>query len=145
MKIIKVLSLGCALMLAFVLNSCANAAKAELVTEEFYVKMQKHDYSEMEKMLSEKMVSQSSKEVIMNFISQKEALGELVSFNKEGDGKVMELDNEQVVRFFYTTKYTDKNLYEYIRVVLDKEVYLIESYGYFDTKEKRDEFLQHAE
>ena len=57
----------------------------------------------------------------------------------------MEIDNNQVVRFLYKTEYTSKNLYEYIRVVLTDEVYLIESYGYFDTKEKRDEFLQHAE
>ena len=145
MKIKRFLTGSIVLMLTLVLNSCANAEKAEAVANEFYEKMQKKEYTAIEKMLSDKMIKASSQETVLAFISQKEELGELISFSKEEDGKVMEIDNNQVVRFLYKTEYTSKNLYEYIRVVLTDEVYLIESYGYFDTKEKRDEFLQHAE
>lgn len=145
MKAFKIIPFLSLFLVGFLLSSCANADKAEVVANDFYGKMQAQKYQELEKLLSDKMIEESSKEVIMEFITQKDALGELISFSKEEDGKVMEINNNQVVRFLYVTKYTNKELFEYLRLAVDSETYSIETYGYFDTKEKRDEFIQHVE
>ena len=145
MKVLKYLFAIVLFSTISMLSSCANAEKAKPVAEEFYSKMQQQDYKSIEALLSKEMVEQSSVSEIMSFIIQKEDLGELKSFERDGEGKVMEIDNKQVVRFLYITKYTNKDLYEYLRLVLVGEDYLVDSYGYFETKEKREEYIQHAE
>lgn len=125
--------------------SCANADDAEPFANEFYIAMQNGNYKEVMELFDVSLIETQGKENLKEFITQKEALGELKSFSKESDYKIMETDGKPLVRFMYKVEYTDKILYEYLVLVKRDSQYFIHNYAYYDSKEKREEFAEYNE
>lgn len=145
MKLVKFLSIGCVFFLAFGLGSCANAEEAEKHADNFYNAMKLNDYETMKNMIDESMLEVNSIEEISVLFVQKESLGEMISFTKETGFDYREANGLTVVRFLYTVEYKAATLYEYIRLTKRGDAYKVVNYGYYDNKEKRQEFIDHVE
>jgi hypothetical protein len=145
MKLLKYLSFSAVLLIALGLSSCANVEDAEKYADKFYEAMKGEDYDAVKGLLDESMLENNSMEEISNLIVQKEALGEMSSFKKEVDAVKQDANGITVVRFLYEVKYPEVTLYEYIRLTKRGEEYRVVNYGYYDNKEKRQEFIDHLE
>jgi hypothetical protein len=145
MKVIKFLTISSAVLAILCLNSCVNVDEAEKYANNFYEAMQAKEYQKLENLIDETMLASNSMEEIRAMIVQKESLGEMVSFQKETGHDYRESNGLTVVRFLYTVKYTDIMLYEYIRLTKRGDAYKVVNYGYYNDKEKRQEFIEHVE
>lgn len=130
-----------ALLLALMFTSCASKEESEKAGKEFYEALKVKDYDKAMSLFDEAMFEEEGKENILNFITQKEALGEMKSYTLEPDSKWMERNGRSMVRLLYTVKHEQMTLYEYIVFSKTDNGYKIVNYAYYDSKEKRQEYI----
>jgi hypothetical protein len=129
--------------LLFVLGSCSvSPEEAEKQATVFYEKLKQHDYEAIKGMLDEEALNANTWEEWLQILSNKEQLGELVSFEKSMGFHTNYQNGVSTISFRYTTEYTDLTLYEFIKLVKRGEEYKVLVYAYYDTEQKLDEVAE---
>lgn len=129
-------------LLTLMFTSCASKEESEKAGKEFYESLKAKDYDKAMSLFDEAMFEEEGKENILNFIAQKEALGEMKSYTLEPGSKWMEMNGRSMVRLLYTVEHADRTLYEYIVFSKTDDGYKIVNYAYYDDKDKREEYIK---
>lgn len=124
------------------ISSCASKEESEKAAKEFYDALKAKDYDKAMSMFDKAMFEDKGEQSILNFITQKEALGEMKSYKLEPDSKWMEMNGRSMVRLLYTVEHENRTLYEYIVFSKTDEGYKIVNYAYYDDKDMRDEYIK---
>lgn len=142
MKIRPLLSLTLLIIASLTLTQCASKEETEKAAKEFYNALQDKDYDKAMTMFDEAMFEENGEESIKDFITQKEQLGEMKSYNQEPDSKWMERNGRSMVRLLFTVEHEKATLYEYIVFSKTDDGYKIVNYAYYDDKKKREEYIE---
>lgn len=127
---------------SFVFTSCASKEESEKAGKEFYEALKAKDYEKAMSLFDPAMFEEEGEQSILNFILQKESLGEMKSYKLEPDSKWMEMNGRSMVRLLYTVEHEDRTLYEYIVFSKTDDGYKIVNYAYYDDEDKRDEYIK---
>lgn len=130
------------LLLTLAFTGCASKEEGEKAAKEFYEALKAKDYDKAISLFDNAMIEEEGKEGVLNFIMQKESLGELKSYQQESDYKLMERNGRSMVRFLFTVEYETMPLYEYIVLSKTDDGYQIVNYAYYDNEAKRDEYVK---
>jgi hypothetical protein len=140
---IKIINTFVLFIALFVITSCSVSPEAaEQNAAQFYEKLKARDYNALKNMLDEEALQMNTWEEWEQIFVQKEALGDLISYEKEIGFEAAYFNERSTISLKYTVKYSTATLYEYIKFIKQGEDYKVITYAYYDSEERRTEMIK---
>jgi hypothetical protein len=116
--------------------------EAEKQALAFYEVLKNRNYDDIKPMIDEEGLKAAPWENWKALLVQKEALGQLISFEREDGYNVGYQDGLSYADLYFTVTYEKVVIFEFIRMAKRENDYRIITYSYYDNKDRRTEFVQ---